>query len=495
MQQHAVRTRRRVEQEAPSRRATPSRRAVEVPRSLPEVATLVLACSDAAALLASGAAVSAVAGALGSTVTLTPWLPALVWLALTPVSAWRMRLYPGFGLGGARELRRLTLKTSVVYAVVCWTALFLFGDLGMSPVLFLASWAASVALVPIARALVRGLLSRCEWWGEPVIVLGAGRLGRTVVNKLSWNPDLGLRPIAFLDDNGCLVGTEVCGLPVAGPLSMAPRFASPRIRRAIIAMRSVSDEDLAEILDTHLGAFREVSIVGEAPEIDGQVVSSREICGLLAFETRKRLPVTVCRQIKRAVDIALILAGAVVVVPLMALIALLVKLDSRGPVFYSQRRVGLGGRTFHAFKFRTMVEDAEERLREYLEDDLEASLEWERSHKLQHDPRVTRVGRLLRNLSLDELPQLWNVLRGEMSLVGPRPIVEEEIAKYDEDFVHYSAFRPGLTGLWQVSGRNDTTYEERVALDACYVRNWSIWLDLHILVRTVSIVLNGKGAY
>jgi len=181
--------------------------------------------------------------------------------------------------------------------------------------------------------------------------------------------------------------------------------------------------------------------------------------------------------------------------PLLAAIAILIKMNSPGPVFFGQQRIGQGGRRFIAWKFRSMVVDADRVLKEYLAKRPDLREEWERDQKLKNDPRVTRVGRILRKLSLDELPQLWNVIKGEMSLVGPRPIVQDELAKYGDKGTFYLKVKPGMTGLWQVSGRNDISYKERVELDVYYVRNWSVWLDLYILARTVWVVLFGKGAY
>jgi len=201
------------------------------------------------------------------------------------------------------------------------------------------------------------------------------------------------------------------------------------------------------------------------------------------------------RHLKRTLDCALVLLAAPLALPVCALIAILVKLDSRGPVFFSHTRIGRGGQTFTAWKFRSMAVNAAELLAQTLANDSSARFEWERTQKLRHDPRVTRVGAFLRKTSLDELPQLWNVLMGDMSLVGPRPIVESEIVRYGERFGAYARVPGGITGLWQVSGRNDTSYEERVALDAYYVRNWSVWLDLYILGRTIGTVLLRKGAY
>lgn len=198
---------------------------------------------------------------------------------------------------------------------------------------------------------------------------------------------------------------------------------------------------------------------------------------------------------KRLLDLVLTFGAAPVILPVIAAIALWIKLDSRGPVFYAHTRIGYGGRTFRVWKFRSMVEDAVEVLHRDLAADPDLRKEWERGHKLRNDPRVTRAGRFLRRTSLDELPQLWNVLRGEMSLVGPRPIVDAEVVKYGRSFELYKCCPSGLTGLWQISGRSDTSYAERVALDTFYIRNWSIWLDLLILSRTIKVVLFRNGAY
>jgi len=182
------------------------------------------------------------------------------------------------------------------------------------------------------------------------------------------------------------------------------------------------------------------------------------------------------------------------IIPLLMAIVVLIKLDSSGPAFYSHQRLGVGGKHFRCWKFRTMYTNAEYVLDEFLQENPTLRAEWEQNFKLRDDPRVTRVGHFLRKTSLDELPQLWNVLRGEMSLVGPRPIVDAEIPKYGTIYEMYQRIRPGMSGFWQINGRNDTDYTERVRLDAYYVHNWSVWLDLVILARTVRIVVLGRGA-
>jgi len=197
----------------------------------------------------------------------------------------------------------------------------------------------------------------------------------------------------------------------------------------------------------------------------------------------------------RFFDITVILLASPYILLFFLVISILIILDSRGGALYSQTRIGKGGRKFKALKFRTMILNADQKLQQYLEESPELKAEWLATHKLKRDPRVTRVGAILRKLSLDELPQFWNILVGEMSLIGPRPIVDAEIERYGKCFELYIQARPGLTGLWQVSGRSDTSYKRRVELDEYYLLNRSIKLDLLILVKTVFVVLGRKGAY
>lgn len=200
------------------------------------------------------------------------------------------------------------------------------------------------------------------------------------------------------------------------------------------------------------------------------------------------------RRIKRCFDLVVGCLLLLLTAPLFGLIGWRLARKG-GPVFFGHTRIGKGGRRFKCLKFRTMVPDANRVLSEYLEAHPELKSEWETHHKLRHDPRITRMGIWLRRTSLDELPQLINVIRGEMSLVGPRPVVADELDRYGDNLFYYVESKPGLTGLWQVSGRSDVTYRQRVHLDSWYVRNWSLWCDLVILIKTPKAVLKGFGAY
>ena len=230
-------------------------------------------------------------------------------------------------------------------------------------------------------------------------------------------------------------------------------------------------------------------------EFKSWVVDRSRLSGSRSSETRRGLLDSRAQLIKRILDVIFATALLVLALPFALLIALAIVLETPGPVFFVHTRIGKGRRRFRLWKLRSMVVNADAVLDQYLKQHPELRSEWSNSHKLKDDPRVTRVGRLLRRSSLDELPQLLNVLRGDMSMVGPRPIVEDEVPKYGPAFSLYSRVLPGLTGLWQVSGRNDTSYRKRTELDSEYIRNWTVWKDLVVLLKTVRVVLFGHGAY
>jgi exopolysaccharide production protein ExoY len=233
---------------------------------------------------------------------------------------------------------------------------------------------------------------------------------------------------------------------------------------------------------------RDFRVIGQIdPPANGSSISSVEV--------PRGAPIRPLREaVKRVFDIAGALVLGLVFLPLIVAIAVLLRGEG-GPIIFRHRRLGRDGKVFDCLKFRSMVPDADRVLRDLLERQPELKAEWIRDHKLRNDPRVTRIGRFLRRTSLDELPQIWNVLRGEMSLVGPRPVVREELMRYGRCACMYLSARPGITGLWQVTGRNDTNYRRRVALDVYYVRRHNIGMDLYILLKTTHVVIAGGGAY
>jgi Undecaprenyl-phosphate galactose phosphotransferase WbaP len=287
-----------------------------------------------------------------------------------------------------------------------------------------------------------------------------------------------------------------------GDLSLSTQQANETAKARAMSVRvPMRRPHLVSSADTRLSqeavveaAVMEVDAAGELSHSAGnfQESTARGLIGRAPAEVAA--PTGAATLGKRLLDIVGAVVLGIVFAPLIAAIVLLMRRGGDS-VIYRHKRVGHGGQTFYCLKFRTMVPNADQALRELLEGNSELQAEWVRDHKLRNDPRVTPLGRFLRRTSLDELPQLLNVLRGEMSLVGPRPVVREELLRYGRNVNTYLAAKPGITGLWQVTGRNNTDYRRRVVLDTYYVRNQNLLLDLYILAKTTGVVLCGKGAY
>jgi Undecaprenyl-phosphate galactose phosphotransferase WbaP len=412
-------------------------------------------------------------------------LPA--WLA----SAWLEGLFPGWGLSPVDQLRRMTRAVFTAFLLTTSVLYFTNAGNGWARIALLVSGFLVLPAVLLMRWLMRLFLQSVGVWGEEVVVLGAGRTGSLLVQNLLSSPSFGLRPVLVLDDDSSLHGTRLHGVMVDGPLGLAAHES----RAVFVAMPGLSPEGLRLLLRGHLAQVERVLIVPDFFGLESQWVEARSVSGLLTLEVQRHLLRPEAQWSKRILDVFGAGVGGLLLLPLFLLLAALVAFDSRGPVFFRQPRIGRDGRTFSVFKFRTMRSDAEVVLEQHLLANPELRLEWERDQKLRHDPRVTRLGHWLRRSSLDELPQLLNVLRGEMSLVGPRPIVASEIERYGEWFEMYTRVSPGMAGLWQVSGRNSVSYEERVQLDVSYIRNWSVWLDLVILARLPAALISSRGAY
>ena len=287
---------------------------------------------------------------------------------------------------------------------------------------------------------------------------------------------------------------EVEGVPVVGDLSLAPVLATRlKIPYAVLAMPGVDGPKLLQIVERVGGKFSHLLVIPDLFGFATLGVPAKNLGGILGVEVRQQLLLPGPRLAKRVMDAALTSLGVLFVMPFLALIALLIKLDSKGPIFYSQNRLGKDGEFFKAYKFRTMHGDGEARLKAILDADPQLRAEYEIYHKLRKDPRVTRIGRVLRKFSLDEFPQLLNVIIGDMSLVGPRPYIERELTEMGGQEKIILRAPPGMTGMWQVSDRNATSFAQRVQIDVYYVRNWSPWLDIHILAKTFGVVIKGSG--
>lgn len=412
-------------------------------------------------------------------------LPA--WLA----SAWLEGLFPGWGLSPVEQVRRTT--RAVLIAFLLSTTVLYFTDTGngWARIALLLSGVLALLSVLLVRWAMRRLLLRFRVWGEEVVVLGAGMTGAALIRNLLTSPSFGLCPVMVLDDDSSLYGLTCQGVPIVGPIDLAANES----RAVFVAMPSLSRDALLELLRGSLVGVQRVLIVPDFFGLESQWVEARSVSGMLTLEVQRHLLRPEAQWTKRVLDVIGAGLGGLLLVPLIVLLACLVRLDSRGSVFFRQPRIGRDGRVFQVLKFRTMSVDAEAVLEQFLREHPDLRLEWERDQKLRSDPRVTRLGRWLRRSSLDELPQLWNVFCGEMSLVGPRPIVASEVERYGEWFEMYTRVSPGMAGLWQVSGRNAVGYDERVQMDVSYIRNWSVWLDLVILAKLPAAILSSRGAF
>jgi Undecaprenyl-phosphate galactose phosphotransferase WbaP len=306
----------------------------------------------------------------------------------------------------------------------------------------------------------------------------------------------GFRPVAVFsepDDNGKEMVPE--DVPYLGSLENAPIFAhASGINTAILAVRGLRQAHTDELADWASTKFERVIVVPSMTGLATSAIAARDLSGVLGVEVKHNLLDPRARRIKRTMDLTATILGGILISPFFLLLALLVLLESGRPIFYKDRRMGRGGKLFSCIKFRTMSSDAEDALQKLLDENSRVREEYLKYHKLRNDPRVTKIGRFLRKTSLDELPQIWNVLRGEMSLVGPRPYLPRESEDIGSRLLEIGRVYPGITGLWQVRGRNLSSFSERVQMDAYYVRNWSVWLDLIILFRTAMTVLLQRGA-
>jgi Undecaprenyl-phosphate galactose phosphotransferase WbaP len=384
-------------------------------------------------------------------------------------------LYPGVLVHPAEEIRRVFHGISTVFLLVLCTTFLGHNAESYSRSIVMLTWLLGVPAVLLARMFARRTFSRYPWWGVPAVIFGSGPSAMKILKALT-DRKLGIRVTAV----------------VPGDFLTSTR---PVIAHYAILAEPPSKAALNEMIQDQCKGYRHVLLVPDIPSMCSLGITARDIGGEIGLELPQRLCHRSAAMAKRVIDLLLTLPGLVALSLVFLFIALIIKLTSKGPVFYRHTRHGRDGRTFVALKFRTMYENGDSILWEHFQQFPEEFKTWNRDRKLKRDPRVTPVGRWLRRSSLDELPQLCNVLMGHMSLVGPRPIVSAEVAEYGHGYDLYGRVRPGITGLWQVSGRNNTTYSERVAFDEYYVRNWSIWLDIYILVRTAKAVLYAEGAY
>ena len=351
--------------------------------------------------------------------------------------------------------------------------------------------------IVLFRYIIKNLLDALQVLKEPVLLMGAGKNAALILNHIKNDIGLNYQFIGYLKDQKG--DNEIAKqLPCLGTFADAASvIRKTGVRKVLVVAPELAQSQMEDII-YELQPL--VSSIGFIPDMGTMPLSTMDIESLVdghvvMFQMRNNLMNRGNRILKFVFDWCLTLVGTICIAPIFAVISIWIYIDSPGPVIFKHRRVGKDGKEFDCYKFRSMCVDADRKLKELLDGNPKASKEWEKDFKLKEDPRITKSGAFLRKTSLDELPQIFNVLKGEMSLVGPRPIIQAEVPRYGKYISDYYMVRPGITGLWQTSGRNDIDYTERVQMDTWYVRNWNIWFDIVLLWRTFKAVLAGKGAY
>jgi Undecaprenyl-phosphate galactose phosphotransferase WbaP len=457
----------------------------------PLVTGLAMLSSDLVAIALAWSIAVAAYMATGAKLALSDCFGVATLAILLPAILASCGFYPGAGIGPVDELRGIVRLTTAAYVSLVLLT-FLLQAIPYPRIILILAWLLTMMFVLVGRNLVRKAAGSLPWYGCPAVLLGTGPGSDAVLRVLRNDPGIGIRVHVAVDERGSDVSLE--DLPFVVGLNDIPLLVhQTRIRRAIIA-GPVNAFSVAELIRVYGRYFHNLIVCPDIRMPLSLCAEGGPLGGLLVLGMRETVLSHPSRLYKKIVDVLLSSALLTLLLPVFILTACAVVTTSKGPIFYGHRRIGRDGKTFKMWKFRTMVANADRVLENHLKQDAQLRMEWERDHKLRRDPRVTPVGSFLRKCSLDELPQIWNVLRGDMSLVGPRPIVSAEISRYGADFDVFLRVLPGLTGLWQVSGRNDTTYQERVELDSYYANNWSPWLDLYVLSRTLRAVVSGRGA-
>jgi Undecaprenyl-phosphate galactose phosphotransferase WbaP len=385
-------------------------------------------------------------------------------------------LYPGYGITAVKELEKMSKSVIIVFLFLAGVSYFNKPFQDLSRAFLLISWILALLILPLSHFIIRNLISRFPWYGIPVVIFGeSDELTQILVSlkrvrRLGWRTKLVL-PINAIKDK--MIESNLFNVAIFVP--------SP----------GVSIDEYAHILNKN---YRKVILISQTEGLGSVWVVPRDLDGNLGLEFRYNLFDGFSIGIKRLMDIGIGLFLFLSLSAVILILSLLIYLDSPGPIFFRQDRLGKGYKQFKIIKFRTMVLDAEEKLNALLEKDPVAQSEYLKDHKLSNDPRLTRIGKFVRRFSLDELPQILNVLSGSMSIVGPRAYMPSELDEMGDYSPIIMRIQPGLTGWWQVMGRHETTFHQRLRLDEYYISNWSLWMDTYILMKTVWIMLSGRGA-
>ncbi|MEK6221785.1 MAG: undecaprenyl-phosphate galactose phosphotransferase WbaP [Chloroflexota bacterium] len=403
-------------------------------------------------------------------------------------------LYPGYGLTSVTEMERLVKSISVSFILLGITIYILRLFTNFPRSIFLFTWFISIVLLTSWRILFRNRLSLRPFYGSPFILIVNEEEDYSVLEvirrcrRLGWNADALLTLGSSKSD-----AVEIEGLHIIDDIRYLKEYVKKRKIDTVFVADKLIDQD-SSLLRSLTNNFKRIVLVYPLNDMGSVWVKPLDLEGQLGIELRFHLLEPIAILVKRSVDILLSAILLIVLFPLILLLIIVIRLDSPGQALYGHKRVGQSGKLFSVHKFRTMYIDADERLTQILESDATRRAEFEKHRKIVNDPRVTRVGKWLRKFSLDEIPQFWNVIVGEMSLIGPRAVTQQEVDAYGDKSSIILRVRPGITGWWQVMGRHRTTWEQRVRLEVYYVSNWSLWMDVYITFKTIWVILSGQGA-
>lgn len=397
-----------------------------------------------------------------------------------------------------KESREIFRASSATFVLV-----FAFVSLGkmtedVSRLVIIFLWFYSFFFMLLIRYFIKIFLYRYGVFLENTVIIGDYDKAETVADSFAREPYLGFNIVGIVTTSKNLRGVKK-KYKILGDVSVIRRIIlKERVTAAVVVPDSMEQYNMPDLMGKLQIMLSKIMLISDAKVMAfSNAETFQTLMGRLSyFQINNNLKSFVNRFTKRTIDLVLTVIALPFVIIISVFIGICIKCTSKGPVFYTHGRVGRKGKTIKIMKFRSMYKDADKRLREILKNDPEAKAEWEKTFKLKNDPRITPIGKFLRQTSLDELPQVFNVLLGEMSMIGPRPVLQEELDNYyKESASYYMMVRPGITGLWQISGRSNTGYDFRVAMDTWYVLNWSIWLDLVILLRTPAAVFKKDGAY
>lgn len=424
------------------------------------------------------------------------WL-VLTLLVLMSVTFVGTGLYRNVGMHPVEELERVVTATSLALLGMTWVFVWRNDQQVLGEVVsVLVGGLFCLLALPSIRHLFRCRLGRTQWWRRPLVIVSRSDRADELLKEIEKDHHLGWKPVGVVQDFHESWENDRLSKHCLGVEEELPQIVERHsVFWGMLDTKGLEQEEVQAFMDRNHRALPHIVSVSGCRG-DSTLFARGISCGASpGVHYQSIMSLFIPRLIKRAIDLTAAVIVLLLLSPVFLILAVAVRLSGPGPIFYSQDRIGLNGRTFRIWKFRSMVQDADRVLQRCLNNDAKLRDEWRSTQKLSRDPRITSIGWLLRKTSLDELPQLLNVLNGTMSLVGPRPIVRSEIEKYGEAFWLYARATPGITGLWQVSGRNLTTYDERLKYDSFYVRNWSVWLDWYILLRTFRVVILCEGAY